>query len=101
MSLARRPRAPSRATSDTERDAMRVRRDTVGRVNHLHEGIPFDKDLIAGLDIGINRFQVEDEISCSIGARRENSGVIAALRVNSRTLETQLDVLRKWTAPGD
>ena len=80
---------------------MRDRRDAVGRVSHLHEGIPFDKDLIIGLDIRISRFQVEDEIGCGIGARRENSGVIAALRVNSRTRETQLDVLRKWTAPGD
>ena len=56
---------------------MRDRRDAVGRVSHLHEGIPFDKDLIIGLDIRISRFQVEDEIGCGIGARRENSGVIA------------------------
>src|SRR4051812_20122752 len=97
MSVALRPRAPSRATSDTERYALSVRCGADGRVRRQHEGIPFDKDLIPGLRIRVGRFQVEDEIGCGIGARRENGGVEAAFRVNSRALETQLDVF--WKRP--
>ena len=100
-SVARRRRVLSCATGDTERYAVSIRGGADGGVRHQHEGVPFDKDLIAGLEIRISRSQVEDYIGRRVGTRRENGGVVAAFRVNSRARETQLDVLRKGPAPSD
>src|SRR5215212_4077737 len=100
-SLARRPRVSSRAAGDAEWYPVSIRGGADGRIRYQHEGIPFDKDLISGLHICIGRSQVEDEVSCGIGARRENGGIVAAFSVNSRALETQLDVLRKCPASSD
>src|SRR4051812_39719918 len=81
---ARCPSVSSGATSDTERYAMSVRSGADGGVRCQHEGVTFDKDLITGLHIRIGRSEVEDEIGCGVGAGRENGGIIAAFRVNSR-----------------
>ena len=73
----------SSSTCYPELYAVCVRGCADSRVRFQHERISFDEDLIAALNVGVGRFQIEDEIGGGVGAGGEDCGIVAAFRVDA------------------